>query len=582
MGKRKVLATAAAVAALAAVVAVSSTRSSSGSDEAAGVKSMKPTKVVVATNDLSGPLRDAVPTAARPRAEDRYEAEREAEREAAAEAGNGPIEGEEEGQGEGFPHRLVAGRTSSTGVDKGLQTTAPASNVPAPLVSFDAITNTLAENDSTTVRPPDTNADVGPNHIVETVNLSIAVYDKLGNVAAGFPKRTNALWAGFTAGPECRDSNDGDPVVLYDQLADRWMVSQFALPNFPNGPFYQCIAVSQTPDPTGAYYRYEFKYPVNRLNDYPKFGVWPDAYYASFNEFTPPSFSFHGAGAIAYERTKMLRGQRAKMVYFDVSTIDPNTGGQLPSDLNGRNKPTAGTPNFFVDQEYSVFGYPTDRLQLWKFHVDFANTANSTFTGPTVLTPNPFGTPLCGFAACIPQPGTTVKLDTLSDRVMNRLNYRRIGTTESLVVTQSINVGSDRAGIRWYELRNPNGAASIFQQGTFAPNDGLSRWMGSANMDKQGNIMIGYSAGNATTAPGIKYAGRLSGDPLGDLSQGEGTIINGGGSETSPEGRWGDYSTMSVDPVDDCTFWYAQEYMPATSFAGWTTQIASMKFPGCV
>ena len=572
MGKLKLVAVAAAVAVLAAVVLVPHTRSSSHSNQATALKSMKPTKVVEGTNDLSGPLRDAVSGPAPTRAEDR----------AAATEADKPSDGDNGATGEGFAHHLVPGRSAPKGPDLGLQTKAPATKVPAPLVSFDAITNTLAENASTTVRPPDTNADVGPNHIVETVNQSIAVYDKSGNVAAGFPKLINTLWAGFTAGPQCRDTNDGDPVVLYDQLADRWMVSQFALPNFPSGPFYQCIAVSQTPDPTGAYFRYQFQYPVNRLNDYPKFAVWPDAYYASFNEFTPPTFTFHGAGAIAYERAKMLRGKKAKLVYFDISTIDPNTGGQLPSDLNGKNVPAAGTPNFYVDQEYSVFGYPTDRLQLWKFHVDFVTPTSSTFSGPTVLTPNPFGDPLCGFAVCIPQPGTTVKLDTLSDRVMNRLNYRRIGSTESLVVTQSINVGSDRAGVRWYELRSPSTTPTIFQQGTFAPADGLSRWMGSANMAKQGNIMVGYSAGNATTAPGIKYAGRLKTDPWGDLTQGEGTIISGGGSETSSEGRWGDYSTMSVDPSDDCTFWYAQEYMPVTSFAGWTTQIASVKFPGCV
>jgi hypothetical protein len=578
MDKRlKFLGLLAIFAAFAAVVIVPLTRSASDDSDAA-LKSMQPTKVTEGTNDESGPLRDAEAADAGLRAEDRYEAE--------VAAGNIPSDGEEGSgsvEGQEFPHNLYPNRTADQGPDLGLQTTAPGTQVPAPLVSFDAISNTIPENGTDLVRPPDTNADVGPNHIVETVNLSIAVYDKNGVVAPGFPKRTNALWAGFTRGPVCRDNNDGDPIVLYDQLANRWLVSQFALPNFPNGPFYQCIAVSTTGDPTGTYNRYQFQYPVNRLNDYPKFGVWPDAYYASFNEFTPPTFSFHGAGAIAYERTKMLNGQKARMVYFDVSTIDPNTGGQLPSDLNGSTRPRRGTPNFFVDMEYDDFGYPSDRLQLWKFKVDWVTPANSTFTGPTVLTPNPFGTALCGFFNdCIPQPGTTQKLDSLSDRLMNRLNYRRIGTTETLVVSHSINVGGNRAGLRWYELRNPNGAPTIHQQGTFAPADGLSRWMGSINMDKQGNIMAGYSVGNATTAPGIRYAGRLAADPLGDLTQGEGTIMNGVGSQTSPEGRWGDYSTMSVDPVDDCTFWYAQQYMPATSFAGWTTHIASMKFPGCV
>ena len=269
------------------LIAVVPLAASVGSDDSAAVHTLHPTRVIQGVHDESGPLADAVGVPAE-RAEEAYEAERERE----GEAGNRPTEGEGEGEGEGFPHNLFEGRNTVSSPDAGLQTNLPAGQIPAPLVNFRALDNRRNPDGPTNIRPPDTNADVGPNHIVEVVNQSIGVFDKQGRLAPGFPKAINALFAGFDAGPVCRDTNDGDPVVVYDQLADRWLVSQFAFPAFPNPPYFQCIAVSKTGDPRGAWYRYQFDYPVDRLNDYPKFGVWPDAYYASFNEFTPPNFSF--------------------------------------------------------------------------------------------------------------------------------------------------------------------------------------------------------------------------------------------------------------------------------------------------
>ncbi|MEZ4771002.1 MAG: hypothetical protein R2844_21610 [Caldilineales bacterium] len=423
--------------------------------------------------------------------------------------------------------------------------------------------------------PPDTNGDVGPNHYMQWVNLSFAIYSKTGALLYG-PAAGNTLWSGF--GGPCQTTNNGDPIVQYDHLADRWMVSQFAFPNYPSGPFYQCIAVSQTGDPTGAWYRYQFQISATKLNDYPHFGVWPDGYYMSINQFVGNSWG--GAGAVAFERDKMLQGLPAQMVYFDLYGVDANLGGMLPSDLDGP-APAAGTPNIFAQMDDNAYGYSPDQLQLWNFHVDWANPSASTFAQAKVLLTAAFDSNMCaGSRNCIPQQGTTRKLDAIADRLMYRLQYRNFGSYQTLVLNHTVDVNStDRAGLRWYELRDSGAGWNIYQQGTFSP-DASGRWMGSVAMDSSGNIGLGYSASGSTMYPAIRYTGRLAGDTLGQMTQGEGTIINGTGAQTHSASRWGDYSSLSVDP-DGCTFWFTSEYVQTTGSAPWRTRIGSFALPGC-
>jgi hypothetical protein len=446
----------------------------------------------------------------------------------------------------------------------------PTLNIPSPLQSFEGVNNVNG------VLPPDTNGDVGPNHYMQWVNLSFAIYSKTGTLLYG-PAAGNTLWSGF--GGPCQTSNDGDPIVQYDHLADRWMVSQFALPNYPSGPFYQCIAVSQTADPTGAWYRYQFQISATKLNDYPHFGVWPDGYYMSINQFVGNSWG--GAGAVAFERSKMLLGQPAQAVYFDLYSVDPNLGGMLPADLDGP-VPAAGTPNVFAQMDDDAYGYSPDQLRLYNFHVDWVTPSNSTFTQSSTLPTAAFDSNMCaGSRNCIPQQGTTRRLDAIADRLMYRLQYRNFGSYQTIVANHTVDAnGADRAGIRWYELRNSGSGWSIYQQGTFSP-DSTNRWMGSVAMDASGNIGLGYSASSSSMYPAIRYTGRLAGDPLGTLSQGEGTLFAGTGAQTHSASRWGDYSSLSVDPVDGCTFWYTNEYVQTTGSSPWRTRIGSFQLPGC-
>jgi hypothetical protein len=428
------------------------------------------------------------------------------------------------------------------------------------------------------VLPPDTNGDVGPNHYVQMVNLAFAIYDKSGTKLYG-PVNGNTLWQGF--GGPCETTNDGDPIVQYDHLADRWMMSQFALPRYPRGPFYQCIAVSQTPSPLGAWNRYEFQISSSKLNDYPKFGVWPDGYYMSINQFQCNIFgcSWAGQGVIAFERDQMLAGGSARMVYFDLYNTDANLGGMLPADLDGP-APVAGTPNPFVQMDDDAWGYSPDQLQIWNFHVDWNNPSGSTFQHNVDLGVAAFDSNLCGYARnCIPQPGGT-KLDAISDRPMYRLQYRNFGSYQTLVTNQTVDVGGDHAGVRWYELQNSGGGWSIAQQGTYAP-DNAHRWMGSVAMNGAGDMALGYSVSSTSISPSIRFTGRLASDPLGDMNVAEGTIINGSGYQTHSSGRWGDYSMMAVDPTDDCTFWYTTEYYNGVSSAGWQTRVGSFTLGSC-
>src|SRR5882762_5202774 len=327
--------------------------------------------------------------------------------------------------------------------------------------------------------PPDTNGTVGETQYVQWVNSSFAIFNKSTGALIAGPTAGNTLWSGFGGG--CQTNNDGDPVVLYDKAAQRWIFSQFSV---STTPFLQCIAVSTTSDATGVYNRYSFQY--NNFDDYPKMGVWSDAYYETFNMFGGTgNNTFLGGDVCAYDRAAMLAGAAATQVCFQQGT---SVGGLLPSDIDGSTPPPAGSPNYMVD-----FG--NNSLNLFKFHVDFTTPANSTFTGPTVIPVAAFS-PLCG-GACVPHPGTTQQLDSLADRLMYRLAYRNFGTRESLVVNHSVVAGSG-GGVRWYEIQNPSGTPTIAQQSTFAP-DSSYRWMGSIAMDRVGDMALGYSVSNGSS-----------------------------------------------------------------------------------
>ncbi len=409
--------------------------------------------------------------------------------------------------------------------------------------------------------PPDTNGKVGKTQYVQWVNVDYAVFDKVSGALIAGPIAGNALWTGF--GGPCETNNSGDPIAQYDKAADRWIMTQFSIAY--GGPFYQCIAVSTTGDATGSYYRYAFNFAD--FPDYPKLGVWPDGYYMSFNMFDPFGSTFLGAQVCAFDRGKMMTGAAATGVCFQqASTIE----GILPSDLDGATPPPAGSPNYYVN-------FAGNALDFWKFHVDFVTPASSTFTGPTSLAVAPFSI-LCGTGrTCVPQTGTTQLLDSLGDRMMYRLAYRNLGDHEALVANHSIKAGSS-SGVRWYEIRNP-AAPVIYQQGTFAP-DSKWRWMGSIAMDKAGDIAVGYSVSSAAINPAIYYTGRIPSDPLGQM-EAENLVVAGTGSQTSGLFRWGDYSAMNVDPVDDCTFWYTQEYLKTYGTWNWSTRINSFSFPNC-
>jgi len=416
------------------------------------------------------------------------------------------------------------------------------------------------------VLPPDTDGDVGPNHFFQMINLSFAIFDKTGTLLDG-PYDNSTLWDGFIG--SWTGTNDGDPIILYDEQADRWMASQFAV-NTSDGTYWELIAVSATPDPMGSYYQYAWQFPV--FNDYPKFGIWPDGYYCSFNMFDA---SYNRGAAAVFQRDSMLVGSsNALMLLFDL----PNGSepwNMLPSDCDGTNPP-AGTPNFFL---YFNDNAGTDEIRIWEFDTDWVTTANTTFTDVGTLNPSSFDSDICPAARerCIQQPGTSAQLEAMSDRLMYRLQYRNFGTHEAMVLNHTVDVGGSVAGIRWYELRDNGSGWGIQQEGTYSP-DGDHRWMGSIAMDGEGNIALGYSVSSSSTYPSIRYTGRLSSDPAGQMTEPETTIIAGGGSQTYTSApRWGDYSHMAIDPSDDSTFWYTTEYMQANASSDWKTRIASFR-----
>jgi hypothetical protein len=457
--------------------------------------------------------------------------------------------------------------------------------MPAPSVSFDG----LSSNDNAAaygfrILPPDTFGDVGPNHYVQAVNALVRVFDKTGNALTP-PFKLSSVFAPLNT--SCAMRNDGDPIVLYDALTDRWLLSQFCN-QIP--PFRQMIAVSKTGDPTGEYYVYEFVMPNNKLNDYPKFGVWSDAFYMTTDEFFGGDYA--GTGIFAFDKNKMLVGDPlANYIYFDLAS--PTTlriGGMLPTDFDGLRAPPAGAPNIFVGYTANEYGDAQDALRLFEFHADFQNPNNSTFSerAESPLTVAPFDPTSNDGRTDILQPSPGERLDSQSDRLMYRVGYRNFGTHESLVLNQTVRtspIGSTyRAGVRVYELRKANNVFSVHEQTTVGDNE-ISRWMAGAAQDHQGNLAIGYSTASEGKKPSIVYTGRAASDAPGVFRQ-EKFLIEGTGVQRAFGFRWGDYSGLSIDPADDCSFWITNEYYTLASEEesdfGWLTRIGKFRFDECV
>ena len=443
-------------------------------------------------------------------------------------------------------------------------------NLAASIVqAFDGIRQGLNYRPVNGVFPPDTNGSVGADYYVQWVNQAFAVFDKKNGHMIGGPRNGNVLWQGF--GGNCEQDNDGDPIVVYDKIANRWLMTQFAIrqPNPSDVHYSQCVAVSQSSDPLGAYYRYEYKF--NQMNDYPKFGLWSNGYYVSFNMFrsSDGGWVWVGAKVCALERSKLLTGDSAaKIVCFDPKDESGSSvGGVLPADIDGPTPPPPGSPEL-------VFGFGADQLRLWRINIDWSQATKATISKPVLLNVTKFDPACNGDGDCIPQLDTNQKLQSLTDRLMYRLAYRNSGAQEQLLATHTVATSSG-SGVRWYELSRALPAKQtddfqVRQQQTFAP-DPSYRWLGSLAADRAGDILAVYNVSGAQKHPSLGFAGRLSTDFLGVLSK-EGILKEG---RRSVDGdRWGDYGSISLDPKDDCTFWVTGQYLSADNPPA-TVEIAS-------
>lgn len=439
--------------------------------------------------------------------------------------------------------------------------------MPSPILNMDGIP---FPGVACACAPPSDNGEVGATQYVQVVVGTFQVFDKNTGQSLLGPTSISSLWAGFGGTCQGIASSFGDPQVLYDQMANRWVISQ---PGPADTFTDQCIAVSTTSDATGTWNRYAFHLGSNIFTE-PRLSVWPDAYYMSINVFNGSGTTFLGPKPYAFERARMLAGETASFISTGI-TVGPDEAPYLPADFDGSILPPTGAPNSFV--EFPAHG----TYRIFHFHTDFVTPANSTFTLFSSPPAAPF-TVLCpGTTLCV--PAGTAMLDGHGNRLMYRLAYRNFGTTvtpnESLVGNYSVS-SSGVAGIRWFEFKNVTaGPVTIAQEGTHQP-DTIWRWLGSAAMDQVGNLAVGYSASDSSTSPQIRYAGRLVTDPPNTLAQGEAHLFDPSGIAQVPSGPWGPISAMTVDPVDDCTFWYTNEYYANVAFA-WRTRIGNFKFDQC-
>jgi hypothetical protein len=419
------------------------------------------------------------------------------------------------------------------------------------------------------------NGAAGATQFVQFVNESFAVFNKSTGALEYGPADGNTLWQSL--GAPCSTTTNLDEIAQYDKLANRWVMM---MPVY-GSDFSLCVAVSDTSSATsGGWHLYAFKVPGAKMPDYPKLGVWPDAYYISYNQSVDSVFQ--GAAACAVNRTAMLTGAAATMQCF--LNTPASEGTLLPSDVDGTTAPPSGTPNYFLS-----FNVNDQSLNLFQFHVNWTTPSSSTFTGPTNIPVAAFIEP-CGDTVsvftpadnCVPQSGTSEKLGVFGDRLMYRLAYRNFGSHQTLIANHSVQTGtgSDQTGIRWYELRNTGSGFSVYQQGTYAP-DSSYRFMGSIAMDKAGDIAMGYNVSSSTLSPTIRYTGRLSTDTLGTMESEVDLLSSVAHTSQTDTVRWGDYSSMAIDPTDDCTFWYTNQYQTTTGSDHWATRIASFHFPAC-
>ncbi len=451
--------------------------------------------------------------------------------------------------------------------------------------------------------PPDPNGDVGPNHYILAVNNAVAIYNKTGTLLASFSEEN--LWAGSGAAA-CTNAStrpsQGDPVVLYDWLADRFILTWFAFSSSGTSQFYQCIAASKTSDPVaGGWWLYAVRTdigtlpplsnglpPIGDMNDYGKFGLWHDCLYMGANEFNGNAYD--GVMFASFSRADLYSG--AALTYA-MGWLPPSTNAftLVPSNNQGAGAKAAqpGTPNYFVSTAFSTFDF-----EVRTFTPGADCGGGGTLSAPTLVSLNSY---TFQQGNIVPQPNdasSSFKLDMIDDRVMQKVQYRNVGGAESLWVVHPVqNPSGSNTALQWAQIDVTGGtiATTPVQQQIHSPDNTLYRFMGSLAVDNRGNMALGYTTSNGSSPnfPSIKYAGRLSTDPLNTLPQTEVTMIAGSGSQkntcgSAPCHRWGDYSSMSVDPADDCTFWYVNEYYSSQingTNGNWQTRIGSFKFPSC-
>ena len=406
------------------------------------------------------------------------------------------------------------------------------------------------------VVPPDTEGDVGPNHYVQWINSIIEIFDKSGNSLVG-PIAGNTVFAGF--GGICETTNNGDPIVIYDELADRWNISQFAL-DFTNNTYSMCVAVSTTADPTGTYHRYEFSF-ANDFPDYPKLGLWGDSYTMTTRNFLNAA-SWNGVWAHAMDRDAMLAGQPANIVSFSFPN-NFSVDGYLPADADN----SVSGPAIFGG--HGANGNTS--FELFELDVDWANPGAATFTQISGVTVSPFDE--AAFSSVINQPNGQL-LDALGGFTMHRMNVRDFGTHVSMVANHTVETDPGVYGIRWYEFRNTGSGWTLYQEGTYSP-DSDDRWMGSISINANGDIALGYSRSSSSLFPSIYFTGQTADQSGTGVMNIEETLIQAGGGSQEGASRWGDYSMMGVDPVDGNTFWFTTEYYANTGSFDFTTRIAS-------
>jgi hypothetical protein len=452
---------------------------------------------------------------------------------------------------------------SAGGADNVLQSQpALTSATVTPGIGFDGVGTTLA-GFTMVGEPSDSNLSVGATQVVQWANTMYAIWDKTGGLQFG-PTKGTTPWQGSTiANGRCASDNSGDPIVLYDKQNQRWIFTQFAV---STSPYYQCIAVSTGSDARGPYNLYAANF-GSYFNDYPKVGVFDGNYYFTFNLFYR-GVRFSGADACVVPGAAVRSGAAATMT---CNNVGKSFGSLLPADVDGAtgasgttSAPASGTAEYFLN-----FG--SNSLNVWRM------TSGGSISGPKNIPVAAFSA-ACGGGTCIPQAGTSQQLDSLGDRLMYRLSYRNFGSYASLLVNHSVTGGSSNTGVRWYELRDVGSGPFVNQQGTYAP-DSLYRWMGSIAQDKLGNIAAGYSVSGSTIDAGIRFASRASTDTANVL--GNEQIVLNSTNYQSGHSRWGDYTSMSVDPSDDCTFWYTDQYMPASGDFKWATHINSFKLGSC-